>query len=158
MGGPPQEVWSEKGEDQVWAGLGVPHVSRSPAEPFHPTHSPGHKSRVAQSLTLLPLPLPHAPPSGCQGRTSASFLVPPASSPAPPLLAAWQRPVPTRPLAQAERPGGPGPGAACGRWQATGARPDASAAHLWMACPAGVCSTSSPACRRTSMTVLFPRK
>lgn len=32
------------------------------------------------------------------------------------------------------------------------------AAYLWMVCPAGVCSTSSPACRRTSMTVLFPRK
>lgn len=31
-------------------------------------------------------------------------------------------------------------------------------AHLSMACPAGVWSTSSPACRRTSMTVLFPRK
>lgn len=36
--------------------------------------------------------------------------------------------------------------------------PGAPAAHLWMVCPAGVCSTSSPACRRTSMTVLLPRK
>lgn len=35
---------------------------------------------------------------------------------------------------------------------------DVWAAYLWMVCPAGVCSTSSPACRRTSMTVLFPRK
>lgn len=32
------------------------------------------------------------------------------------------------------------------------------AGGLSMACPAGVWSTSSPACRRTSMTVLFPRK
>lgn len=36
--------------------------------------------------------------------------------------------------------------------------PEAPAAHLRMVCPAGVCNTSSPACRRTSMTVLFPRK
>ena len=36
--------------------------------------------------------------------------------------------------------------------------PEALVAYLWMVCPAGVCSTSSPACRRTSMTVLFPRK
>lgn len=89
VGGPSQEVWSEKGEDQVWERLGIPPspvlwalgstpgVLQSPPTP--PAHQALHPEHLSESDDS---PIPTAPTPN-QERRAASFLGP--SPPAQPL-------------------------------------------------------------------------
>lgn len=166
-------MWSEKGEDRVWAGLGIP---RSLGVPQSPSTPPTHLALDAEQLRTYPsscshcpTPQPHLPQVAEIAHQLPSRS--PHLQPGPSTLGCLVKAGPCKassqlaPQARAERlgagwPRSTGSGTVHGWWQqASRVRaPDASAAYLWMVCPAGVCSTSSPACRRTSMTVLFPRK
>lgn len=92
VGGPSQEVWSEKGEDQVWEGLGVlppspfsghwaaPQVSCR-ALPPHPL-TRLYILSISQNLTTLPFPRPQPPTKNAGQLPSwAPYLQPRPSTP-----------------------------------------------------------------------------
>lgn len=152
-----------------------PRSLQSPSTPSdHQSLHPDPLSKLSSAPTPPPVPSHHSHllPTLCSASSPAS--PPPAS-----FLLAWvsgqgwslsgpsspERPFTALVPGVSRRLGGPAmqptvrPGPRTrGHRPARPTSADTPAAHLDMVCPAGVCSTSSPACRRTSMTVLFPRK